>query len=63
MPKRRNGDVKRADKGPIYRERTFSADRTLEDTGGVKGEDRKRAVDAKRTGGSERTETEHSLRK
>lgn len=63
MPKRRNGDVKRSDKGPLSIDRAFSADRTLEDTGGVKGEDRKRAVDAKRTGGSERTETEHSLRK
>ncbi len=37
--------------------RTFSPDRTLEETAGVTGEDRKRAVDANRTGGGERSET------
>jgi len=42
---------------PLSKNRTFSPDRTLEDTGGVKGEDRKRAVDASRIGGSERSET------
>ena len=37
--------------------RTFGPDRTLEDSAGAKGEDRKRAVDADRTGGGERSET------
>ena len=36
---------------------TFGPDRTLEDSAGAKGEDRKRAVDADRTGGGERPET------
>jgi hypothetical protein len=39
------------------KERTFGPDRTLEDSAGAKGEDRKRAVDANRTGGGERPET------
>lgn len=38
-------------------ERTFQPDRKLEDSAGAKGEDRKRAVDASRTGGGERPET------
>jgi hypothetical protein len=44
--------------------RTFGPDRTLEDSAGAKGEDRKSAVDANRTGGSERPETKgrHRLR-
>ena len=33
---------------------TFGPDRTLEDSAGAKGEGRKRAVDADRTGGGER---------
>ena len=36
---------------------TFGPDRTLEDSAGAKGEDRKRAVDASRTRGGERPET------
>jgi hypothetical protein len=38
-------------------EHTFGPDRALEDSAGAKGEDRKRAVDADRTGGGERPET------
>jgi hypothetical protein len=38
-------------------ERSFTPDRRLEDSAGAKGEDRKRAVDADRTGGGERPET------
>lgn len=46
------------------KKRTFGPDRTLEDSAGAKGEDRKRAVDANRTGGGERPETKgrHSVR-
>jgi hypothetical protein len=45
-------------------DRSFTPDRTLEDSAGAKGEDRKRAVDADRTGGGERPETKerHRLR-
>ncbi len=42
---------------PLAADRTFSPNRTLEETAGVKGENRKRAVDAARTGGGERSET------
>jgi len=38
-------------------QRSFTPDRTLDDSAGAKGEDRKRAVDADRTGGGERAET------
>jgi hypothetical protein len=41
--------------GASSKERTFGPDRKLEDSAGAKGEDRKRAVDANRTG--ERSET------
>ncbi len=43
--------------GASSNERTFGPDRTFEDSAGAKGEDRKRAVDADRTGGGERPET------
>jgi hypothetical protein len=43
--------------GASSKKRTFGPDRTLEDSAGAKGEDRKRAVDANRTGGGERPET------
>ena len=38
-------------------QRSFTPDGTLDDSAGAKGEDRKRAVDADRTGGGERAET------
>jgi hypothetical protein len=52
MPDRQRGK----DRTPKSR-RSFTPDRTLEDSAGAKGEDRKRAVDADRTGGGERSET------
>jgi len=45
------------DKSGTSKESTFGADRALEESAGAQGEDRKRAVDANRTGGGERSET------
>jgi hypothetical protein len=47
----RNGD------STSKKDRSFTPDRKGEDSAGAIGEDRKRAVDANRTGGGERPET------
>jgi len=44
------------------RERSFTPGRKFEDSAGATGEDRKRAVDADRTGGGERSETKPRLK-
>ena len=51
------GDTQGNNDNTPSEKRTFGPDRKLEDSAGAKGEDRKRAVDANRTGGSERPET------